>query len=201
MRIGIFGGTFDPIHLGHLILAEQAREQLDLAQVLFIPTGDPWMKPEKPRTSPEMRLRMVELAVEANPAFKASDSEVRREGPTYTVDTLQALRATGDPADEYFFLLGMDSLAGLPRWRQASKVVELCTIAVFRRPGAPEQGVEAVVKELPLLKGKLVQLDTPVLEISSTDIRRRIASGRSIRYLVPQAVGAFIRANGLYQEP
>ncbi len=198
MRIGVFGGTFDPIHLAHLILAEEARERLGLAYVVFMPTGDPWLKREKPKTPGALRVRMAELATASNAFFRASGMEVRREGPTYTVDTLAALQKDLGPQDELFFLLGMDSLLDFPHWQEPARVVELCTPVAFRRPGAPEQRLDAVTKEVPLLRRKLVLLDAPLLEISSTDIRRRVAEGRSIRYLVPEAVEGFIREKGLY---
>ncbi|MBI2171825.1 MAG: nicotinate-nucleotide adenylyltransferase [Chloroflexi bacterium] len=198
MRVGIMGGTFDPIHTAHLVLAEEARERLGLAYVLFMPAGDPWLKVEKPRTPPEVRLRMVALAVASNAFFRASDIEVRRQGPSYTVDTLEALGAKLGPQHELFFLMGLDALAELPRWYRPERVVELCTPVAFSRPGASRDGPEAVVSKLPLLRRKLVLLDGPVLEVSSMEIRRRVAEGRSIRYLVPDAVEQFIRAEGLY---
>ncbi|MBI4203166.1 MAG: nicotinate-nucleotide adenylyltransferase [Chloroflexi bacterium] len=199
MRIGIMGGTFDPIHMAHLVLAEDARERLGLSYVLFIPTGDPWLKREKPLASPAERLRMVELAVESNAFFHALDVEVRREGPTYTADTLEYLRGDLTPQDELFFMLGMDSLAELPRWYRPNRVVELCSPVAFRRPGVSEHVLEAAMKAAPLLRRKLILMDTPLLDVSSTDIRQRVAEGRSIRYLVPDAVEEFIRENRLYQ--
>ncbi len=199
MRIGLFGGTFDPIHLAHLVLAEEARERLNLTYVLFMPTGDPWLKREKPKTAGEQRLRMVELAVASNPFFFVSDMEVRRAGPTYTVDTLEALRQNLNPSDEICFLLGMDSLLDLPRWHEPGHVLEMCTPVAFRRPGATEQRLEAVKSEFPLLGDKLKLMDAPLLEISSTGIRQRVAQGRSIRYLVPEQVEGFIRESGLYR--
>lgn len=198
MRIGIMGGTFDPIHTAHLILADEARERLGLAYVLFMPTGDPWLKAEKPQTPPAVRLRMVELAVASNTFFRASDMEVRRQGPTYSVDTLELLDAELGPQHELFFLMGVDALVELPRWREPERVVELCTPVAFNRPGATQAKLEAVMKRLPLLRRKLVLLDGPVLEVSSSEIRQRVAEGRSIRYLVPDAVERFIRAEELY---
>ncbi|MBI4339046.1 MAG: nicotinate-nucleotide adenylyltransferase [Chloroflexi bacterium] len=198
MRIGILGGTFDPVHLAHLIIAEEARERLDLEQVLFIPVGDPWLREEKPATPPRQRLAIVELAVRSNPYFHASDIEVCRPGPTYTVDTLEALHREWGPGAEAFFILGLDTLLELPRWRKPERLVELCTLVAFLRPGYPVERVEAVQAALPGLRDRLRLLEGPLIGISGTEVRRRVALGRSIRYLVPEPVEEFIREEGLY---
>lgn len=166
-----------------------------------MPTGDPWLKAVKPRTSRDVRLHMVELAVESNPFFRASDIEVRRPGPTYTVDTLQKLAEDLGSDTELFFLLGMDSLAEFPKWRSPERVVQLCTPVVFRRPSASDGAPEAAIRKVPSLRRKLIVLDAPVFEVSSSEIRRRVAEGRSVRYLVPDAVERFISEQGLYLEP
>jgi len=190
-RVGVLGGTFDPVHVGHLILAEQAREQLRLDRVLFVPAGDPWRKAQRSVTPARHRLAMVRLAVAGNPAFEVDESEIRREGPTYTVETLRELRERLSPDDELFFIVGEDALADLPAWRDPAGIAALALIAV-----APRQGVQAPA--LPFDASRLVRVEMPFVDISSTDLRERARAGRSLRYLVPDAVEAYIREKGLY---
>ncbi|HWO73631.1 MAG TPA: nicotinate-nucleotide adenylyltransferase [Dehalococcoidia bacterium] len=186
----MLGGTFDPIHIAHLVLAEQAREQLKLDRVLFIPAGDPWRKAHRHVSAARHRVEMVRLAIEDNPAFELDEREVRRQGPTYTVDTLHELRRDY-PLDELFLLLGEDALADLPFWRDPEGIAAAARIVV-----APRAGVAP--SELPFDSGRIVHIDMPRLEISSTDLRARASTGRSLRYLVPSSVEAYIRENRLY---
>ena len=189
MRLGIYGGTFDPVHIGHLVLAESARTQLDLARVLFVPAGDPWRKSRPAITPAEQRFRMIELAIADNPGLGADDSELLRKGPSYTAETLREFSAK---ADELFFLLGEDALQDLPYWRKPEEIVRYATLAVAERDGA-----DADHRALP--EGtRLARLDMPLLAVSSTEIRRRVREGLSIRYLVPADVEAYIRENQLY---
>ena len=190
MRLGVLGGTFDPVHLGHLRLAETAREQMGLDRVVFVPAGLPWRKAGASIAPAGHRLSMLRLATACNPAFEVSDLEVAREGPSYTAETLEAL-AEAHPGAELFFLLGEDALADLPNWYQPERIRELATLAVARRPGEP---VEAGGSN-----GAVVWLEMPRLEISATEIRDRVRSGLSIRYLVPDAVEKYIREHGLYR--
>ena len=142
MRLGVFGGTFDPPHLGHLVVAEGAREQLHLERVLFIPAGQPWMKAGQAISPASHRLEMTRLAIQGHPAFQVVDWEVVREGPSYTVETLEQLHRQ-EPSAELFCILGEDSLRELPRWRHPQRLVELCVLAVYRRPGSGGASDEA----------------------------------------------------------
>jgi nicotinate-nucleotide adenylyltransferase len=196
MRLGLFGGTFDPIHLGHLILAEQCREACGLERVWFVVAGSP---PHKPggRTAVEHRLEMARLAVAGHPAFEVSEIEASRPGPHYSIDTLRAVRSER-PGDELFFLIGADSLTDLPTWRQPDQIARLATIVVVNRPGIdpvapaslPDYGPDAF---------PFRSVTVPPIGIASNDLRRRLAEGRSVRYMVPRAVEAYIDAQGLYR--
>ncbi len=191
LRLGVFGGTFDPIHLGHLILAEIARYLLALDRVLFIPARTPPHKGSTP-TEPEHRLRMTHLATDSNPHFAVSEVELRREGPSYTVDTLRELRDE-NPGAEHYLLMGADSARDLESWKDHQVLLEDSTVVVLGRPG-----VEAT--SLPPAVGRRATvLSTPHLEISSSEIRRLVRDGGTIRYLVPDNVESYIRSEGLYR--
>ncbi len=190
MEIGVLGGTFDPIHNAHLLLAEQAREQLALRKVLFVPAGDPWRKAFRRVTPAEHRLAMTRLAVADDPGFIVDDCEVQREGASYTADTLRELHQRYKK-DELFLLLGEDALADLPFWRDPEKIAEEARIVV-----APRGGV--VLPELPFDPEPVVRIEMPHLDISSTGVRERAKAGRSLRYLVPDAVAAYITEHKLY---
>jgi nicotinate-nucleotide adenylyltransferase len=192
MKLGVFGGTFDPIHLGHLILAEAAREQLRLDRVRFLPAGDPWRKAMQDVSPAKQRLAMVELAVADNPAFEVDDSEVLRDGPTYTVETLRQLRARLGADDDIVFIVGEDALADMPFWHDPAGIAALVQIAVVPRAGAD-------LPILPFAAERIVRVEMPYIGISSTDLRRRAREGLSLRYLVPAAVDAYIVQNGLYK--
>ena len=194
MRIGVLGGTFDPPHIGHLILGEIAREQLRLDRVLFIPAGDPWRKADRSVTPATHRLAMTQLAIADNEAFELDDREVRREGPTYTSDTLQELRSTLRSDDVLIFLAGQDALADMPYWKDPARIAEAAIIAV-----APREGYEPPVG-LPFDTSTLLRIDMPFVDISSTSLRERAKRGLSLRYLVPPAVEAYINDKGLYRE-
>jgi len=191
MRIGVLGGTFDPIHIAHLLLAEQAREQLQLDRVLFIPAGDPWRKAHRKVAPAKDRLAMTRLAIAGEAGFEVDDCEVTRDGPTYTADTLRDLRGRLGPDGELFLLLGEDALADLPFWHDPEGIAEQATIVVAPRGGA-------VLPELPFDAERVVRIEMPYLEISSTDLRERARHGRSLRYLVPDAVAAYIREHKVY---
>jgi nicotinate-nucleotide adenylyltransferase len=195
VRVGILGGTFDPIHLGHLILAAEARNALDLALVLFIPAGDPWRKSERTITPPEHRLAMLELAIAGNDAFGISDIELRHAGPTYTADTLEALAAERLD-DEFFFIAGSDALADMPNWHDPERIVKHATLAVAPRD---VQEANAVVQNIPGIAAHIVTFAMPRIDISSTDVRSRVAAGHGIRYLVPDSVETYIRERRLYR--
>jgi nicotinate-nucleotide adenylyltransferase len=196
MRLGLFGGTFDPIHLGHLILAEQCREACGLDRVWLIVAGSP---PHKPggRTAVGHRLEMARIAVAGHPAFAVSDIEATRPGPHYSVETLESIRRD-HPGDELFFLIGADSLADLPSWREPARIAQLATIVVVNRPGLEEVD-PARLPDFGPGSHPLVWVSIPPVGIASSDLRRRLAEGRSIRYMVPRGVEAYIDAHGLYR--
>lgn len=194
-RVGILGGSFDPIHYGHLSIAEEARATLRLDRVLFIPAALQPFKAAAHIAPPEMRLEMARLACAGNDSFEVSPIEIERSGPSYTVTTLEALRDT--LGGELFFILGADALADLPRWRAASRIVELARIVAVGRPGF---ALDSAVTDraLPGLAARLTRIEGPLLDISSTALRRRAAAGRPIRYQTPDPVVQYIAEKGLY---
>ena len=196
--VGLLGGTFDPIHHGHLAIAEDAREALGLERVLFVPAASPPHKPGRPVTDPDDRLAMVRLAVASNPAFAVSEVEVARGGTSYTVETLVVLRHAGiaDP----WFILSEEALAGFPTWREPERILDLCRLAVVPRAGTEGLGAAWVDARFPGRVSRVRFLPGPLLPISGSVVRRRAAAGRSVRYLVPEAVAAYIADKHLYQE-
>ena len=196
MRIGVFGGTFDPIHLGHLIVAEDARVALELDKVLFIPAGQPWFKSYRQITDARHRLAMVRLAVEGNPAFDVTDIEIRRTGPSYTVDTLTELRGQ-HPHAEFIVILGVDALREIDRWHQPRQLFEQASVVGMARPGA-SLDLSVLNAAIPGASRRMRLLDSVLIEISGTEIRQRVTAGQSIRYRVPAAVERHIHDNGLY---
>ena len=194
--VGILGGTFDPIHHGHLAIAEEAREALGLEQVLFVPAASPPHKPDRLVSAPEDRLALVRLAVAGNPAFAASDLEVRRGGTSYTVDTLEALRVDG--LAEPWLILSSEALALLPTWREPRRVLELARLAVVPRGGFDPLGPAWAEAAFPGAAARFRFLSGPLLPISGSVVRRRARAGRSVRYLVPDAVAAYIAQHRLY---
>lgn len=197
-RTGILGGTFDPVHLGHLLLAESAAEELRLDRLVFMPAGRPWRKAARAVTAAEHRLAMLRLAVRDNPGFEVSTVELDREGPSYTVDTLAALREA-EPGAELFFIVGEDALADLPKWHAPARILELATIAVAAR-SADGPNLREIERLMTGLVADAVWLRMPIIEISATGVRERVRLGMSIRYRVPAPVEAYIREHGLYRE-
>ncbi len=197
VRLGILGGTFDPPHYGHLILGEQAHEQLALQKVLWVPAADPPLKEDEPKTAIAERLEMLRMAIADNAHFEISLVDVERPGPNYTVDMLALLRENY-PLAELFFLMGSDSLNDLLRWRSPARLIHMVTLAVMRRPGAPIDFAK-LAAELPEIEQRVAFVDGPLIEIASSDIEARIQSGRSIRYLLPEAVEDYIYKQGLYR--
>jgi nicotinate-nucleotide adenylyltransferase len=189
VKVGILGGSFDPIHFGHLRAAENAREALGLDEVLFIPAGQPPHKSSNPLSPARDRMAMVTLATAGNRTFLPCDAELERSGPSYTADTLNTLRAER-PADDLFLVVGSDTLAEMSSWYRPDLLFALCTVAVAGRPGA-------LVGKAPAA-AKVVDLPGPGLEVSATDVRKRVREGRSVRYLVPDAVAEYIAKRGLY---
>lgn len=211
MNLGVFGGTFNPVHLAHLRVAEEVRETLALARVLWVPSGDPPHKP-RPRVAAAHRLEMVRRATASNPSFEVLDLEVRRDGPSYSLDTLDALRAA-HPNARLWFILGVDALEEIQTWHRPEALFERASFAVVPRPGtAPRPLAERLGGTLARAfrpgphglehpSGHVLR-EVPVspLAISASDVRRRIARGASVRYLVPEAVVEYIEKHRLYRE-
>jgi len=197
VNIGILGGTFDPIHTGHLVVAEEARQRLKLSEVLFVPAGQPWLKIDHVITPVSDRVEMVRRAIADNPCFKLSTLEVDRPGPSYTVDTIASLRDELG-TQSFFFILGWDSLAGLPRWKQPDKLVQLCQLVIVPRLGLNLSDLSSLASSIPGLRNKVTRLDTPIIGVSSSEIRQRVVQGLSIRYLVPEEVEKYIADRRLY---
>ena len=190
MRIGVFGGTFDPPHLGHLVVASDACEALDLGRVLWIPSAVPPHKLRTVRAPAEARLEMVRAAIQGDPRFEADDVELRRAGPSYTVDTLREL-ASRHPGDELVLLIGADNLREIPGWREPGEILRLARVAVLSRDGAgvpPDAAIPATA------------VAVTRVDVSATEVRRRAAAGETIRYLVPDAVRALVERRELYRE-
>ena len=201
MRTGVFGGTFDPVHLGHLILAEQCREQANLDQVLFVPAALPPHKQEQMLTPFGQRVEMLSLAISGHPPFRIEEMEKNRPGPSYTVDTLTQLQQAR-PGDDLCFIIGSDSLHDLPLWYQPRRILELATLLVVARADWPTFSAKKLKESLELadefpLRYEVVE--APLITISSREIRRRIGERRSVRYMIPRAVEAYIEDKGLYQ--
>ena len=189
-RIGVMGGTFDPIHNGHLVAASEVAAEFNLDEVLFVPTGDSWQKDVA--TDAEHRYAMTVIATESNPLFKASRADIEREGATYTVDTLRDLRAANPDAD-LFFITGTDAISSIGTWKDVDSLWQLAHFVVVTRPGFN--------LELPSApEGAISVVEIPALEISSTSIRERVRSGRPLWYLVPDGVLDYIAKNGLYSK-
>ena len=199
MRVGILGGTFDPVHLGHLIIAGEAAEQLSLDRVVFVPAGNPWFKEGNYITPASARLEMLRLAVESNPLFCIDTQELERDGPTYTVDTLEELRNRLGGDVELYFIIGLDAVAELARWKKPERIVELCRFAAMRRPGYTRLEAQALDEVVPGVGERVCPIENIQVEISSSDIRRRVQEGLSIRYLVPEPVERYIRDKGIYR--
>lgn len=191
MRIGVMGGTFDPIHLGHLVAASEAAHRFALECVVFVPTGQPWQKSDRRVSSPEDRYLMTVIATAADDRFSVSRVDIDRAGPTYTVDTLRDIRADLGEEHEYHFITGADALGEILSWREPEEVLRLAHLVGVTRPGH-------VLADPGLAPGRVTLLEIPALAISSSDIRLRVARGEPIRYLVTPGVEAYIAKVGLY---
>jgi nicotinate-nucleotide adenylyltransferase len=198
MNIGVMGGTFDPIHNGHIAMAQETRTRLNLARVVFVPAGQPWMKSERPLTPVVHRLEMVRLAIAPYPYFRLSRIEIDRAGPTYTIDTITELRAELAAGDELYFILGWDSLAQLPQWRDIARLIKLCRLVAIPRPGYSRPDLKSLEAQIPGLSPRLILLDKPEIDVSATDIRKRVAQGLPISHLVPAPVEEYIKRHKLY---
>jgi nicotinate-nucleotide adenylyltransferase len=201
MRLGIFGGTFDPVHYAHLLLAERCREQCRLDQVIFVPAAVPPHKLGQALTPGSVRVEMLRLAIAGHEKFAISTSEVDRGGVNYTIDTLRGFHQS-EPDAELFFLLGADMLHDLPNWREVERVCEMATIVAVRRVGSPEPDFACLahlVSKERLDRFRQYAVEMPAMGLSGTEIRRRVRAGLSIRYMTPRAVEKFIETHGLYR--
>jgi nicotinate-nucleotide adenylyltransferase len=199
-RIGIMGGTFDPIHFGHLVTAEEARINFELDKVIFVPTGNPPHKKDYEVTEPEHRYLMTALATNSNPFFEVSRIEIERKGYSYTVDTLNQLVEIYGKDTSLFFISGADAVLDILTWKNIKGVLDVCTFIAATRPGYPVKKLKDKLEEIKKLYGKDVYLlEVTAIAISSTEIRRRVKEGRSIKYLVPEGVEEYILKNGLYR--
>ena len=197
-RIGVLGGTFDPIHIGHLILAEEARDQLGLEIVYFVPAGDPPHKREHRLAPVAQRVEMTGLATTGNDAFRVSRADADRAGPHYTVDMVQIIQSQLPQGCELYFLMGFDSLAELPTWHEPARLIATCHLVALTRHDI-EVDWAKLEAALPGIRQRVTLLDMPELEIASHQLQQRIREGRSIRYLVPDGVCGYIKEKGLYK--
>ena len=195
-RLGVMGGTFDPIHYGHLVTAEEALQQFGLDGVIFVPTGRPWMKEHEVVSPPEDRYLMTVIATASNPLFRVSRMEVDRDGPTYTVDTLRGLKVELGTETDLFFVTGADAVLEIFQWKDPGELFELAHFIAATRPGYDIAGFSA---HAPSKHPGITVMNVPALAISSTDIRARVAASRPIRYLVPEGVKSYIEKAGLYR--
>jgi len=200
MDIGILGGTFDPVHVGHLRIAEGARVRLELSRVLFVPAGQPRLKADEAIASPIHRVEMVRRAIAGSPYFELSTVEVDCPGPSYTVDTIAILQQQLGAEASFFFLLGWDSLAELPRWKEPGSLVQMCRLVAVPRPDFSPPNLEALESSIPGVTQSVVLLDMPLVDVSSSDIRKRVAKGLSIQGLVPGDVEEYIKEQQLYRQ-
>lgn len=193
MRLGLYGGSFNPIHTGHLIIGEFVREELQLDEVRFIPSATPPHKQDMKLLDASLRVQMVELAIESNPHFRCSDVEIKRGGVSYTRDTLLQIREEVGEEGELFWFIGMDNLVNFHKWFHPEEILSLCTLIVLQRPGFSAGGVD------PDLLNRVIFSRAPLIDISSSLIRQRIQKGLSVRYFLPEPVRTFILENRLYQ--
>ncbi len=198
MNIGVMGGTFDPVHNGHLAVAEEVRSRLDLDIILFMPAGQPWLKVDNPVSPAEYRVHMVRLAIADKPYLKLSTVEIERPGATYTVDTMAELQAQLGAENDLFFILGWGSLAELPQWKEPSRLITLCHLVAVPRPGYPRPDLKALESLIPGLSQRVILMDKPEIDISASEIRDRVDWGLSITHLVPEPVERYISRSKLY---
>ena len=198
-RIGVFGGTFDPVHFGHLAIAERALSEAELSTVLFIPAGSPRLKRQRPAASVKQRVEMVKLAVDGNPKFQVCEMETTRPGPTYTVDTLEELMRGSAPPSELFLIVGIDVLSQLVEWKSPERILDICRLLVMMRPGYSRVDWPNFYTNHPSAECRMEVVDSISVDISGTELRRRIAAKLPLRGLVPGAVEEYIQAHGLYR--
>jgi nicotinate-nucleotide adenylyltransferase len=198
-RIGVLGGTFDPVHLGHIAMAGSAIEALGLVKVILVPAGLPMSKVNRRVTPADDRLEMLRLAVKDRPGLMVSTIEIERPGPSYTVDTLTALRGQMGDAAELYFILGWDSLSQLPEWRGPDRLIKMCRLAAVPRPGCPRPDMELLESRIPGISKRVIFLEKPFLDISATQIKEMASRGEKINHLVPGPVAVYIEKHKLYK--
>jgi nicotinate-nucleotide adenylyltransferase len=198
LNIGVLGGTFDPIHRAHIMVATEARESLNLAEVLFVPAAQTPLKEDVAISSVEHRVQMILLAIAGYPYLKLSTIEIDRPGTSYTVDTIAEIISKLEVGDELFFIMGCDSLVQLPKWKEPSRIIQMCRLVAVPRPGCSFDEVSNLERVIPGLSRRLVLLDKPEIDISATEIRERVAKGLSISHLVPEPVEEYIKRHRLY---
>jgi len=200
MRVGVLGGTFDPVHMGHLIIAEEAQNKLGLSEVIFIPAGDPWLKAGSNITDGMIRLNMLKMALEGNPSFRIDTQEIDRKGPSFTVDTIVNLSSRLKAGSEIYFIIGLDALADLAKWKHPRHLADICCFATMKRPGYTALDLKALEVDIPGVSERIHILDNIQVDISSSNIRQRLYSGLSIRYLVPAGIKEYIESVNLYRD-
>lgn len=199
MRLGLIGGTFDPVHFGHLAVASAVADKLELDEVWFLPAGQPWMKYGQKLSSAHARIEMLELAVASKSKFKVCTAEIERAGNTYTKDTLEQLIAERGPEDVVHFIMGADTFERFSEWKDPERVLELATVVVAKRVGYYELNEVEKWNNKWLAPRNIVMLETPIVEVSATEVRRRVQVGEPIAEFVPEAVAEYIQTHGLYR--
>lgn len=202
MKLGVIGGTFDPIHNGHLFIAEEARCRFDLEKVIFVPSFAPPHKRGVEFSPPADRLAMVRMAIEGNAAFEASSLEIERGGVSYTVDTLRELRMR-NPDNDFYFITGADAIVEILTWKEPERVMALAEFIVAARRGFPLENIERALPALVEGKGameRVIVMESPLIDISASEIRERVAAGLPVRYLLPEAVRRYVEDRGLYRK-
>jgi nicotinate-nucleotide adenylyltransferase len=198
VKIGVLGGTFDPVHLGHIAVAEEALKALGLTAVIMVPSGQPIMKSSRTVTPADRRVEMLRLALSSKPYLKISSIEIDRPGPSYTVETLEDITRQYGPKAGIYFILGWDSLAQLAGWREPERIVAMCYLAAVPRPGYNRPDLETLEKRIPGISRKVTFIDRPYLDISATMIREKVRKGETIAGLVPGPVAEYIKKHRLY---
>ncbi len=200
MNIGVLGGTFDPIHSGHLVIAKEARKKFNCLKVLFVPAGQPWLKADREITPAFHRVEMVRRAIAGKNDFELSTVEVDRTSPSLSVETVAILQKKLGKGAELFFLVGWDSLAGLYQWKEPSRLVKMCKLVAVNRPGFRRPDLKVLESSVPGVSESVVWLDIEPINLSSSDIRKRVARGLPIHGMVPEAVEIYIKENNLYRK-
>ncbi|MDD4875753.1 MAG: nicotinate-nucleotide adenylyltransferase [Dehalococcoidales bacterium] len=198
MNIGVMGGTFDPIHSGHIMLVEEVKARLNLTKVLFVPAGQPWLKANNNISPAQHRVEMVRLAIADKPDYSLCTLEIERSGPTYTIDTIAELKSQLKTEDELFFILGWDNLTQLPQWKHPGQLIAQCHLVVVPRPGYLRPDLQSLEAIIPGLSQKVIMLDKPEIDISASLIRDRLTRGLPINDLVPVLVDEYIKKYKLY---